>query len=448
MSFPNGFVWGAACASYQCEGAWDVDGKGSSIWDDFSHDVGKGHVSNDDTGDASCDFYHRYEEDIALMAQVGLKAYRFSISWPRILPNGTGEVNEAGLKFYDRVIDTLLRHGIEPWVTLYHWDLPSALQKAGGWLNRATVDAFAVYAGIIAKRFDGRVKTYMTINEPQCVVGLGYGNGEHAPGLKLSNEERAICMHHVVLAHGVGAKALRENSSSAVQIGVVPCGRLCYPLADTPENRDAAYRASFRLTEEDWAFTFNAYMDAVMFHKFDDDAPEFLKEFAASVPQSDWDLVEKPDFLGVNVYQGAGTDENGRIARRPEGFPLTATKWPVTPEVLHYGPINLYKRYNLPIYITENGQSCNDRVFLDGKVHDPERINYLHRYLRELKKAIAEGVPVLGYLHWSFTDNFEWASGYDDRFGLVYVDYATQQRILKDSAHFYADVIRSNGETL
>ncbi len=448
MSFPKGFVWGAACAAYQCEGAWDADGKGPSIWDDFCHEDGKSHVSNNDTGDVACDFYHRYEEDIALMKQIGLKVYRFSVSWPRVMPNGTGEVNEAGLAFYDRVIDTLLSQGIEPWVTLYHWDLPSSLQKAGGWLNRATVDAFAGYAAILAKRFDGRVKTYMTINEPQCVVGLGYGNGEHAPGLKLSNEERATCMHHVVLAHGVGARALRENSTSPVQIGVVPCGRLCYPLTDSPATREAAYQASFRLTEEDWTFTFNAFMDAVMFHKYDDDAPAFLREFAKSVPQSEWDLVEKPDFLGVNVYHGGGTDESGKIARRPEGFPLTATKWPVTPEVLHYGPMNLYRRYKLPIYITENGQSCNDRVYLDGKVHDPERIDYLHRYLRELKKAIAEGVPVLGYLHWSFMDNFEWASGYDDRFGLVYVDYQTQQRILKDSALYYADIIRTNGETL
>ena len=344
MSFPKGFLWGAACAAYQCEGAWDMDGKGSSIWDDFSHDTEKGHVSNDDTGDVACDFYHRYEEDIALMKQMGIQTYRFSINWPRVLPNGTGEVNEAGLAFYDRVIDTLLKHGIEPWVTLYHWDLPSALEKAGGWRNRATVDAFEAFATIIARRFDGRVKTYMTVNEPQCVVGLGYGNGVHAPGLKLSNIEQATCMHHLVLAHGVAATALRKNSTTPIRIGVVPCGRLCYPQIDSPAGRDAAYEASFRLTEEDWAFTFNYFMDCLMFHRLDEDAPAFLQEFIASVPQSDWDLVEKPDFLGVNVYHGGPVDESGTPVKRAPGFPLTATKWPVTPEVLHFGTINLYKR--------------------------------------------------------------------------------------------------------
>lgn len=444
--FPKGFLWGAACASYQCEGAWDADGKGPSIWDDFCHDTG--HVRNDDTGDIACDFYHRYEEDIVLMKQIGIKVYRFSVSWPRVMPDGTGRLNEAGLQYYDRVIDTLLLQGIEPWVTLYHWDLPSALQAKGGWLNRDTVDAFGAYAAVIAKRFDGRVKTYMTINEPQCVVGLGYGSGEHAPGLLLSNAEQALCMHHLVLAHGVAAKALRENSSSPVRIGASSCGRLCYPLEDSPAAREAAYKASFHLTEDDWTFAFNSFMDALMFHRYADDAPAFLKEFESTVQQSDWELMERPDFLGVNVYHGTGVDLDGRQVKWQPGYPLTATKWPVAPEVMHFGIINLYKRYGLPIYITENGQSCNDRIFMDGKVHDPDRIDYMHRYLLELKKAVDEGVPVLGYLHWSFLDNFEWAGGYDERFGMVYVDYPTQKRILKDSAFWYADVIAGNGAML
>ena len=446
MSFDKDFLWGVACAAYQCEGAWDADGKGPSIWDEFSH--AKGNVRNGDTGDVACDTYRLYKEDIALMKQLGIQVYRFSISWPRVIPNGTGAVNEAGLKYYDDLIDTLLENGIAPWVTLYHWDLPSPLQAAGGWTNRATVDAFREYAAVLAKRFDGRITNYMTINEPQCVVGLGYGSAQHAPGLKLSKEEQALCMHHLVLAHGVGAKALRENSSGPIQVGLAPCGRLCYPEKDTPAGRETAYHASFRLMEEDWTFTFNIFMDSIMFHRYDDDVPAFLKTFEKSIPQSDWDLIEKPDFLGVNVYGGIAVTETGEPVGHIPGFPLTATKWKVTPEVMRFGMLNLYRRYGLPIYITENGQSCNDRVFLDTKVHDPDRIDFLNRYLVELKKAAQEGVPVRGYFHWSFLDNFEWNDGYDERFGIVYVDYTTQQRILKDSAIWYAGVIASNAEIL
>ena len=446
--FPKDFVWGAACAAFQCEGAWDADGKGPSIWDDFCHDKGKGHVLNDDTGDVACDTYHRYEKDVDLMREINLGVYRFSVSWPRVLPNGTGQVNEAGLAYYDRLIDALLKRGIEPWVTLYHWDLPSALQKKGGWLNRDTAVAFGEYAALLARRFNGRVKTYMTINEPACIVQLGYGSGTNAPGLRLSERDQAVCMQNLVLAHGFASKALRANSTLPLQIGAVPCGRLCYPLEDTPEGIDASYHATFKLLPNNWAFTFNSFLDSCIFHRYDDDAPDFLHEAIATVSQSDWDMVEKPDFIGVNVYHGNATDENGQFVKPYPGFPLTATKWSFTPEVMRYGPRHLYRRYGLPMYITENGQSCNDRIFLDGKVHDPDRIDYIHRYLLELKKGIEEGTPVRGYLHWSFLDNFEWALGYNERFGLVYVDYRTQERILKDSARWYAQVIKCNGSNL
>ncbi len=446
--FPKSFVWGAACAAYQCEGAWNADGKGSSIWDDFCHDSGKGHVVNDDTGDTACDSYHRYPEDIALMKQIGIKVYRFSINWPRVIPDGTGPVNQAGLCYYDRLIDMLLENGIEPWVTLYHWDLPSALQEKGGWLNRATVDAFREYAEDIGKRFNGRVKHYMTVNEPQCVAMLGYGNGEHAPGLKLSRDEVLTCFHHLALAHGVAAKALRETSPEPVEIGAVMTGRLCYTETDNAEGREAAYKASFRLSEDDWMFTFNIGMDPIMFHSYGENAPQFIRDFEAAVPQDDWVLIEKPDFLAVNIYNGSQVGQDGKRIKCYPGFPLTACKWPVTPEVMHSGMSHLYRRYGLPIYITENGQSCNDRVFLDGKVHDPDRIDFLNRYLLALKKAIDEGVPVKGYLHWSLLDNFEWAEGYDERFGLVYVDFETQRRILKDSAGWFSKVIRTNGAIL
>lgn len=446
-AFPDGFVWGTSCAAYQCEGAWDEDGKGPSIWDDFCHDTGKGHVYNDENGDVACDTYHRYADDIALMKNLGIKAYRFSINWPRVLPDGKGEINKAGLDYYDRLVDTLLENGIEPWVTLYHWELPSAIQKEGGWRSRAAAESLGELAGVIGKHFSGRVKNYMTVNEPQCSVLLGHATGEHAPGLILPNEELVKCMYHLMMAHGMAAKALRENACD-VKVGAALCGRLCYPEDDSEAAREAAYRASFHLSEDDWMLTFNSFLDGVMFHGYPDGAPEFFKSFMDSVPQGDWELMEKPDFLGVNVYSGWMTDISGNRVVHYPGFPMTAFKWLVTPEVMHYGIANLYKRYGLPIYITENGQSCNDRIFLDGGVHDPERIDFLRRYLRELKKAIDEGVPVKGYMHWSFLDNFEWSKGYSERFGLVFVDYPTQRRIPKDSAMWYSDVINTNGRVL
>ncbi len=448
-AFPKGFIWGAACAAYQCEGAWDADGKGPSIWDDFAHETGRGHVRNDENGDVACDVYHRYESDIALMRELGYRVYRFSVNWPRVLPAGTGAVNEAGLAFYDRLVDALLAAGIEPWVTLYHWELPSALERAGGWLSRATVDAFEQYAELMARRFGDRVKRYMTVNEPQCAVGLGYGNGMHAPGKQLPEEDLIRCMHHFALAHSAAQRAIKRVSPQAL-VGAAPCGRLCYPLVDTEKGREAAYNASFDLSGKlgPWTFTFNIFLDSVILRRYDESATPEMRAFAAGLPGSEWALMERPDFIGVNVYHGQAVDENGEPAGRYPGFPQTAVKWPVAPEVMRYGMINLHKRYGLPLCITENGQACNDRIFLDGKVHDPDRIDYMHRYLLELKKSIDEGTPVFGYLHWSFLDNFEWADGFDERFGLVFVDYRDQRRIPKDSALWYRDVIRKNGENL
>lgn len=446
MSFPKDFTWGVACASYQCEGAWNEDGKGRNIWDDFCHDTTTQHIKNGDTGDVACDSYHRYKEDVALMKAHNVQAYRFSISWARILPDGDGVVNEKGLEFYDNLVNELIANGIEPMVTLYHWDLPSALQEKGGWLNREIVKAFGRYALIIAKRFKGRVRRYMTINEPQCVTINGYGRGNHAPGLKLSEMCQAKIYHHLCLAHSAAMRAIKAVDPSAV-VGVVPCGRLAYPETDTPECREAAYRASFDLSK-DWGFTFNIFLDSLIFKRYDDSIPEVIRRFAATIDPADWDMMEAPDFIGVNVYQGYMVNESGSGVKRYPGAPVTGFKWAVTPEVLHYGPLNLYKRYGLPMMITENGLSCNDKIFLDGQVHDPDRIDFLHRYLLELRRAIDEGVPVQGYLQWSFLDNFEWAQGYNERFGIIYVDYRTCQRTPKDSARWYAKVIETNGEIL
>lgn len=446
--FPENFFWGVACASYQCEGAWDEDGKGLNIWDEFCHEQGCQHVKNRDTGDTACDVYHRYKEDVALMKAHNIQAYRFSVSWARVIPDGDGEVNEKGLRFYDSLIDELLASGIEPMITLYHWDLPSALQDKGGWLNRDIIAAFGRYAGILASRFKGKVKKYMTLNEPQCAAFLGYGSGEHAPGLKMSDEKVAQVFHIMCLAHSEAYRAIKAVDPDAM-VGAAPCGRQCYPEIDTPENREAAYRETFNLSSvQGWAFTTNIFLDSLLLKKYDETAPAAVRRFAQTIDPADWEKMETLDFIGINVYNGDMVDARGEYVQRYPGFPLTATKWKVSPEVMHYCVVNNYRRYGKPIVITENGQSCNDRIFLDGKVHDPERIDFLHRYLLELKKGIDEGAPVLGYLQWSFLDNFEWAQGYDERFGIVYVDYRTGERTPKDSAAWYAKVIETNGGCL
>lgn len=445
MTFPKDFLWGTAYAAFQVEGGWNEDGKGSSIWDDFCHSGS--HVKNGDTGDVACDSYHRLEEDIAAIRAIGGQVHRFSVSWPRIQPEGRGAVNQKGLDYYDRMVDGLLEAGVDPWMTLYHWDIPSALQKKGGWLNRSTVDAFGDYSSILADRFSDRVKCFMPVNEPQCIATLGYGNGEHAPGLKLPWTDVAQVFHNLALAQSISTKAIRASRGDA-QIGAVSTGRLCSPTVPGENAEQAAYEASFHLGEgclHDWAFTHSIFMDALMFHHYEDSAPDFLKAFFDTIPVSDWDLMEKPDFLGLNVYNGSQTDETGTDVPYSGNHPRTAIGWPVTPWVMYYGPRHLYKRYGLPIYITENGVSYFDEVSPDGKVHDENRIEFLTSYLKALERSVQSGVPVKGYLHWSLLDNFEWAEGYSQRFGLVHVDYATQKRTLKDSALWYRDVIGKNG---
>ena len=442
--FPKDFLWGVACASYQCEGAWDEDGKGRNIWDDFTH--APGNIQNGDTGDRACDSYHRWAEDVQLMKRFGIQAYRFSISWARIIPDGDGEVNEKGFEFYDNLVNALLENGIKPMITLYHWDLPSALQDKGGWLNRDIVAAFGRYARIIAEHFKGRVDTYMTLNEPQCVTGLGYLVGVHAPGWKLGQREGLKCYFNLCLAHSEATRQIRQTLEGSCQVGVASCGRLCYPRVDTEKGREAAYKATF--DPSDWEFSMNIFLDPLFFHRYAEGSPKIVEEFASEISQADWDQMEAPDFVGINVYQGDPVEEDGSKSKIPSGFPLTATKWKVTPEVLHFGPMQIYQRYGKPVLITENGLSCNDRIYLDGKVHDGERIDFLTRYLRSLSQAGKEGVPLMGYLQWSFLDNFEWASGYNERFGIIYVDYESCDRTPKDSAYWYAETIRSNGENL
>ncbi len=448
MNFPKDFIWGAASASYQTEGGAFEDGKGLSIWDVFTHEPGR--IADGKTGDVACDSYHRLEEDLDLLQRLGIPNYRFSVSWPRILPEGTGKVNEAGLAFYDRMVDGCLKRGIEPWLTLYHWDLPQALQEQGGWQSRRTVDAFAEYTGIIAEHFKGRVRHYITINEPQIIVGLGYGAGLHAPGLKLPEKDLFTCWHHLMLAHGSAVQILRASCPD-VSIGISSTGTLGYIEEHPKETPQALADFSFHLAEasipgfNSW-FNHQWFLDPVCKGCYPDDPGSPWAPFAETVDPSDLKVIGQPiDFIGMNLYNGTELDptDDYKPANKYAGYPRTSLKWPITPPVMYWGPRLVYERYGLPIVITENGQGCNDRIFLDGKVHDPDRIDFLQRYLGELSRAVADGVPVTGYFHWSLTDNLEWHSGYDEHFGLIYIDYRTQDRILKDSALWYAELIKS-----
>lgn len=424
--FPEGFLWGATSASYQIEGGVREGGRGESIWDAFSHTPGK--IKNADTGDVAADSYHRWREDVELVKELGLKAYRFSVAWPRIAPEGGTDWNQAGFDYYDGIVDALLKAGVEPWVTLYHWDLPQALQNKGGWQNEETARAFGVYAKKIAEHWKGRVTHWFTLNEPQCFIGMGYGDGVHAPGLKLRAEDQFLCWKHMLLGHTLAAQALRETDGSNL-VGVASCGAVCYPSSDRPEDVDAARKQMFDTPEGFHGFSHQHFLDPLCLEASDG----------------------RPDFIGLNIYHGSEVRMGERGPEEvpcPVGGPRTAFGWPVTPKALEWGPRFIWERYGIPIYISENGLSCRDWVAFDGKVHDPGRIDFLARYLRSLSDAVAAGVDLKGYFHWSLTDNFEWAEGYDQRFGLVYVDYATGERTLKDSARWYVEVVKSNGGLL
>ncbi|MEK7270450.1 MAG: GH1 family beta-glucosidase [Planctomycetota bacterium] len=441
--FPADFLWGAATAAYQIEGGAEADGRGPSIWDDFCRVPKK--VQDGDTGDVACDHYRRWREDVALMKEMGLKAYRLSISWSRVLPEGTGRVNEAGLAFYERLIDELRAAGIRPFVTLYHWDLPSALQAKGGWQNREVADWFAEYAGVVVERLSDRVEDWITLNEIQNFVLIGHRTGVHAPGLKLDRAGVLSVAHNALLAHGKAARAIRARAKGTCRVGFAPAGFTAIPASGAPEDVEAARRFMF----PDEGCEGNAWwVDPAVLGRYPERA---LREFGADAPRieaGDLETIGQPlDFLGLNIYRGTvvrrGGDGRPETVPFPPGYPRTLFGWVVTPEALYWGPKFFAERYGLPIHITENGMSNADVVSLDGAVHDPQRIDFLRRYLGELRRAVSDGVDVRGYFLWSFMDNFEWQRGYRERFGIVYVDYWTQRRIPKDSALWYRDMIRS-----
>ena len=452
MPFAKNFVWGAATSSYQIEGAWTEDGKGPSIWDVCCHEGGQ--VYENHTGDEACDHYHRFREDVALMKELGLRAYRFSISWPRLLPEGTGKVNEAGVRFYDALIDALLDAGIEPYATLYHWDLPYALHQRGGWMNPESPEWFGAYARLVAERFSDRVTHFFTLNEPQCFVGLGFLNGVHAPFLRSPLRDTFAMAHNALKAHGQAVRMLRRYGKRPLEIGYAPTSSAAIPDSETPEDIEAARQVMFSLPEDlrDWTWNAAWWSDPVLLGRYPQEGLERFAPYLPEITREDLELISEPiDVYAQNIYNGKrvrmGRDGRPELVKRYAGFPRTANGWPVTPEALYWGPKFLYERYQTPLYITENGLSCHDAVSLDGQVHDPNRIDFLARYLGQLKRAAGE-IDLRGYFQWSLMDNFEWEKGYSERFGLIYVDYRSQRRVLKDSALWYRDVIRANGETL
>ena len=452
MSFQEDFVWGAATSAYQIEGAVKEDGKGEHIWDVYTKEPGK--IFEGHTGEVACDHYHRYKEDVQIMKQIGLKGYRFSVDWSRVLPEGTGRVNEAGIAFYDHLIDELLANGIEPYITMYHWELPYELYKRGGWMNPQIVEWFGEYAKLLAERFSDRVTHFFTLNEPQCFVGLGFVNGEHAPGIKAPIRDTFEMAHNVLKAHGRAVQMLRAHGKKPLVIGYAPTASVCYPATEKAEDIEAAKQSFFALTDEfsNWHWNVTWWSDPVLLGKYPEEGLVKYESYLPEITEEDMRLISQPiDVYGQNIYNGycvrMGEDGRPETVSRYEGFPKTAIDWPVTPECLYWGPKFLYERYQKPIYITENGLSCHDVISLDGKVHDPNRIDFLARYLHELKKAAGE-IDLRGYFQWSLMDNFEWAKGYSERFGLVYVDYPTQKRILKDSAYWYQKIIKENGSTL
>jgi beta-glucosidase len=433
--FPTDFVWGAATAAYQIEGAAAEDGRGESVWDRFCATPGK--VRNDDSGAVACDFYHRYEQDIGLMRELGVDAFRFSIAWPRILPDGRGRVNTTGLDFYDRLVDELLASGIEPFVTLYHWDLPQALEDQGGWPARATAEAFVEFTELVARRLGDRVRRWVTHNEPWVVAWLGYGWGHHAPG-RATTADAIAAAHHLLLSHGWAAEVLRREAPGS-QVGITLNLGHVYPASDAVEDEAAVFQVD--------GFHNRWFLDPLFRGEYPSDMLEHLAPVAPPVLDGDLRAIAAPiDFLGVNNYsrQVVRASPNGShpvFVHNPEAV-YTDMDWEVYPDGLFDLLVRLRDDYAPPaIYVTENGAAFPDIRGHDGHVRDPERQAYIADHIAAVGRAVEAGSPVQGYFVWSLLDNFEWAHGYWKRFGIVYIDYPTLERVPKTSFSWYRDFV-------
>lgn len=439
--FGKEFMWGVATAAYQIEGGKNADGKKDNIWDVFTHKPNI--VIDGSNGDVACDSYNRLDEDLALLQDLGVNAYRFSVSWARVLPDGTGKVNEKGIDYYNRLIDGLLERNITPYLTLYHWDLPQALQEKGGFLNREFINWFLEYTRVIAERFGDRVKHFFTFNEPYTFLGKSF-----APGFNYSKREQLKRIHHVLLAHGLAARELHKIPNA--KVGWASCGTIPIPASDSKEDYQVALDLFLSVNKDVPTAGTTIYADPIFFGDYPKEYYEYFKDELPDIQDGDMEIISEPlDFWAQNTYDGeyykAEKDGLGNTIAvqvpRKWGEVITTMGWHMTPKSLYYASKYVYERYKKPVYIAENGIACADFIYSDGAVHDPMRIEYLRLYLDELARAKADGVDVKGYFYWSFLDNFEWMKGYTQRFGLVYIDYENGKRIKKDSFFYYHDYI-------
>ena len=441
LAFPANFIWGAATSAYQIEGAWNEDGRGLSIWDSFCHTPGK--IYQDQTGDTAADHYHRWQEDIQIMSDLALHAYRFSISWPRIVPEGVGKPNPAGLDFYDRLVDALLERGIQPFPTMFHWDLPQRLQDQGGWQNRQTAYHFADYVALVAERLGDRVKSWITHNEPFVAAILGHFTGEHAPGL----QDPFVAIqagHHLLLSHGLAVQALRSALPRAAQVGITLNLTPIYPASESEEDQLAARRFD--------GIANRLFLDPIFRGQYPQDIIDLLGAISPPIQPGDLETISMPlDFLGVNYYsrQVARFDPEIPLIQASEVQPVGneySMMWEIYPPGIYELIRRLWRDYHpASLLVTENGICVPDDVDLDQRVRDHRRIRYLRDHVTQVHRAIQEGIPVRGYFVWTLMDNFEWALGYRMRFGLVHVDFENFKRTIKDSGRWYARVIRNNG---
>lgn len=442
VQFPDKFMWGAATAAYQIEGGYAENGKGDSIWDRFCRIPGK--VRDGNTGDVACDHYHRYRDDVKLMKTIGLNAYRFSVAWSRIFPEGKGQVNQGGLDFYNRLVDELLNAGIEPFVTLYHWDLPQALQEEGGWANRDIIGYFGDYAAEVSKKLGDRVHHWITHNEPWVVSFLGHYSGVHAPGIRDLATALKVS-HHLLLSHGEAVPILRENGDEKTRVGITLNLSPVHPASESEEDRKVAQRFDAHLNR--W------FLDPIYKGFYPEDMMAFYGDKVPKIHAQDLDRIStKIDFLGVNYYFRTVVKADpkevllGTGLIKPTDAESTEMGWEVYPAGIYEILRRVHDEYNVStIYITENGAALADEADKNGQVNDRRRIKYLKDHFLQTHRAIEDGVRLSGYFVWSLLDNFEWAYGFSKRFGLIYVDYPTQKRIIKASGLWYKKVIEKNG---
>ena len=438
--FPKGFYFGTATASYQIEGAVADDGRGPTIWDTFSHTPGK--IQDGSNGDVACNHYYQFLQDIELLEELGLNAYRFSVAWSRIFPQGKGRPDKRGLDFYERLVDALLDRGIEPFVTLYHWDLPQALQDKGGWENRDTAYYFQDYAGTIAYHLGDRVKHWITHNEPWVAAFLGNYTGDHAPGLRNMRVALQVA-HHLMLSHGLAVSTLRKTVSERTKIGITLNLGPIYPGTDKPEDMDAAYRWDGALNR--W------FLEPLLKGHYPQDVAQYYGNDCPLMEEEDLHIIHVPlDFVGINYYSRNIVVHDPRNPWMKMAHQTCSTSeytdmgWEVYPDGLYQLIKRLSEEYQVKeLYITENGAAYKDEISKDGRVHDPQRVKYLQAHFEQAERALQDGLPLKGYFVWSLMDNFEWAFGYTKRFGIIYTDYLTQKRIFKDSARWYQDFVKT-----